>query len=89
MKLLTAAKPAKPLSRSPHGGRGLKLMRKIRSTPVCPSLPARGAWIETRSSLRRMLATTSLPARGAWIETGERGAHAGLDYVAPRTGGVD
>ena len=33
--------------RSPRGGRGLKQNRRSRLRSVSPSLPARGAWIET------------------------------------------
>ena len=55
--------------RSPHGGRGLKLVEPVNRHPQRVSLPARGAWIETGDILRSLTARGSLPARGAWIET--------------------
>ena len=33
------------------------------------SLPARGAWVETRMAVTVTITPRSLPARGAWVET--------------------
>ena len=37
------------------------------------SLPTRGAWIETCSSVNPIIGFLSLPTRGAWIETAHFG----------------
>ena len=47
MKLHHIDSRAQNISRSPHGGRGLKQIFMRRQVGVNLSLPARGAWIET------------------------------------------
>ena len=55
--------------RSPQGERGLKSEQRGHVRHAASSLPARGAWIEITSSLRKPTTPAwSLPARGAWIE---------------------
>ena len=56
-------------SRAPHGARGLKWSVDLNTTPISPSRPARGAWIEI-AHVFVILAhlARSRPARGAWIE---------------------
>ena len=80
-----------PISRrSPHGGRGLKHGLAANYHWSEASLPARGAWIETHLEVYlRVRLSRSLPARGAWIETPHKPCLQILDFVAPRTGGVD
>src|ERR1035441_7244627 len=41
----------------------------FRALPLLQSPPARGAWIETSTSLVLRVPHMSPPARGAWIET--------------------
>ena len=57
------------LCRSPQGERGLKHSGPLYAAKFPWSLPARGAWVETRRSPVRHLPSPSLPARGAWVET--------------------
>ena len=54
--------------RSPHGERGLKLVRAETVKNESTSLPSRGAWIEIVCSLVSYGRDWSLPSRGAWIE---------------------
>ena len=60
----------------------------LQSVTVMASLPARGAWVETAATLRRLARGTSLPARGAWVETRSGWVRDRPLYVAPRAGGV-
>ena len=61
---------SRPLGRSPHGERGLKLCCCLLCTCRKPSLPSRGAWIEICGNPRHTRDHRSLPSRGAWIEIG-------------------
>ena len=76
-------------SRSPHGGRGLKLTVVYVGLNWRKSLPAWGAWIETERVVEVSGIAMSLPAWGAWIETVGVGETAHVCGVAPRMGGVD
>ena len=62
-------------SRSPQGERGLKHGQLHRLGLDLPSLPARGAWVETRAIGATAYLSGSLPARGAWVETAVEGRH--------------
>ena len=78
------------ISRSPHGGRGLKLYHAAVYAAIALSLPAWGAWIEIISVFSPSVATImSLPAWGAWIEILKTGHLMYALHVAPRMGGVD
>ena len=48
MKSFTLSGTAKPIGRSPHGGRGLKCERDGKKVATFGSLPAWGAWIEIK-----------------------------------------
>ena len=53
------------------------------------SLPAWGAWIETRINRIAHKDAWSLPAWGAWIETSASLNPTSAKSVAPRVGSVD
>ena len=48
----------------------MKPHRRERRSGIEPSLPSRGAWIETVVRRAACNQYRSLPSRGAWIETG-------------------
>ncbi len=76
--------------RSPHGGRGLKLLITVSLKLDFRSLPAWGAWIEIYDNvILYVIEKGSLPAWGAWIEIDSIKINKKTDAVAPRMGGVD
>ena len=75
-----------PQCRSPHGERGLKLIRIVIHRQIQKSLPARGAWIEMKPSTLSRPSLSSLPARGAWIEIRCLGAAAAWRWSLPARG---
>ena len=71
------------MSRSPRGGRGLKLSKRRCAEWTSQSLPSRGAWIETSISISlKVLANGRSPRGGRGLKLGV------LAFLPPITGSL-
>jgi len=74
--------------RAPHGARGLKFSRKVKTLLSYASRPAWGAWIEMSYTKKKILLTGRAPHGARGLKSAQEEIEA-WERVAPRMGRVD